>query len=215
MVQRTDGTSLIVPRFPAAGVVTKWFQLRAKETGKSSPELCLVPTRYLQLSLGAPGSGWTARCPRHTGTEPPQHAAVTRERKSVCQTPCPDRPASLRGVRPGAGSGHEEEGPAGASTGGGGLSPGEGAAPACRWQSRRDDNTREAPPFAQAGARTKWGHFAPEAHVVTSGLSHGGRRVLPASSGWAESRSPMKHPMTRGTAHDKEQSGPECQRRRR
>lgn len=35
VVQRTDGTFLIVPRFLAAGVVTKWFQLKVKETGKS------------------------------------------------------------------------------------------------------------------------------------------------------------------------------------
>lgn len=30
VVQRTDGTFLIVPRFLAAGVVTKWFQLKVK-----------------------------------------------------------------------------------------------------------------------------------------------------------------------------------------
>lgn len=35
VVQGTDGTFLIVPRFLAAGVVTKWFQLKVKETGKS------------------------------------------------------------------------------------------------------------------------------------------------------------------------------------
>jgi hypothetical protein len=35
MVQRTDGTFLIVPRFLTAGVVTKRFQLKVKETGEA------------------------------------------------------------------------------------------------------------------------------------------------------------------------------------
>lgn len=42
MVQRTDGTFLIVPRFLTAGVVTKRFQLKVKETGKQAVRLCLL-----------------------------------------------------------------------------------------------------------------------------------------------------------------------------
>lgn len=42
MVQRTDGTFLIVPRFLTAGVVTKRFQLKVKETGKLAVRLCLL-----------------------------------------------------------------------------------------------------------------------------------------------------------------------------
>lgn len=42
MVQRTDGTFLIVPRFLTAGVATKRFQLKVKETGKQAARLCLL-----------------------------------------------------------------------------------------------------------------------------------------------------------------------------
>lgn len=46
----------------------------------------LVPIRFLRWSLRAALSQFQeAQCPWHTSSELPQHVAVTRDSKSVCQ----------------------------------------------------------------------------------------------------------------------------------
>lgn len=82
MVQRTDGTSLIVPRFLTAGVVTKRFQLKVKETGKQEVKSMPAADKPLPGLRDVASRLQTAKCQWHmSGKAIP----TCHHDKSVCQ----------------------------------------------------------------------------------------------------------------------------------